>query len=122
MSVQASRYNIFGVEDFGVSFQDIFDSDWVDVVYQNSVSQFELWMSKIAAVISNDYVVSEIQPLARMIEYLIQVSIVSERVGSDSTSNLQILIPFDERWDCNQFRVTFNTHLGHHHEHLGTFA
>ena len=88
MGIQAGRYNIFGVEDFWVSFQDILDSDWVDVVYQNSIMKFEVRVSKIAAVISNDDLISELEPLARMVEQLIQISVVAKCIGTDSTTDL----------------------------------
>lgn len=99
MGIQASRYNVFGVEDFWVSSQDIFDSYWVDVMNQNSITQFEIWMRKIAAIVSNNDVVSEVEPLARMVEYLIQISIVTKCIGTNSTTDLEIPVTFNECWD-----------------------
>lgn len=115
MGIQASRYNIFGVEDFRISPQNIFDGYGVDVVYQDSVAQFELGVRKIASVVSNDNLVSEVKPLSGMVEYLIQISIMTERVCTDTTSNLKIPISFNERRYGNQLGVAFNTHRDHHY-------
>jgi hypothetical protein len=102
MGTQDSRYDVFGVEDFWVSSQDIFDSYGVDVVYQNSIMYLELWMSKIASIITNDYLVSEIEPLSGMVEYLIQITIVTKCVSANATTDLQISIALNERRDSNE--------------------
>lgn len=99
MGIQASRYNIFGVEDFRMSSQNIFDGYGVDMVYQDSVAQFELRMSKITSVVPNNDLVSEVKPLSGMVEYLIQISIMAERIRTNTTTNFEIPVSFNERRD-----------------------
>lgn len=98
MGVETSRYNVFGVEDHWVASDDVLDRYGVYVVDKYSLMQIEPSTCQIAAVVSDNDLISEVQPLTRMVEYLIQISIMPERVRSDSTTNFEIPVTLDERW------------------------
>jgi hypothetical protein len=78
-------------------------------------------MRKITAVVSNDDPISEVVPFLRVVQNLIQIPVVTKCIGTDSTTNLKILVSFNECRNCDQLRVAFNTHPDHH-QHLGIYA
>ena len=70
----------------------LFDRQWVNVVDDDSIPKDVIArFCKIATVISKDYVPPESPPLARVIQNLIQISVVAESVGSDQSSNAEVV-------------------------------
>ena len=70
--------------------KDVLDRYGFDMVnYYQSVN-IESLAAEIASVVSNDYVSSKRSPIARGIEYLIQVSIVAESGFTNRAADLQI--------------------------------
>lgn len=101
MGVEASRYNVFGVEDHGVASDDILDRYGVYVVDEYTLSQLKPSTCQVAAVVSDNDLVSEVKPLTGMVEYLIQISIMSKCIGSNSTANFEIPVTLNERWNLD---------------------
>ena len=98
MGIQTSRYYVFGIEYLRIPLEDIFDGDRIDMVDHDSVVELESGHSQIASIVTDDDIVSKIEPFIGMVKYLVQIPVVPEGCDSDTTSNFQISIPFDEGW------------------------
>lgn len=59
--------------------------DWVDVMNVHRIENLVTFTRKISSEISSDDMVTQVAPLPRRIERLIQMSLMRERLFSDNT-------------------------------------
>lgn len=85
------------------SMNNIVNTHWVDVMNQHLVVDLEPRNTKVTTIISYDYMVSQLSPLMRTIERLIDVSIESESLNPDLPSEFKILKAFLERPEVSKF-------------------
>lgn len=59
--------------------------DWVDVVYVHRIENLVTFARKISSEVSSDDMVTQVAPLPRRVERLIQMSLMSKRLFTDNT-------------------------------------
>lgn len=59
--------------------------DWVDVMNIHRIENLVTFTGEVSSEISSDDMVTQVAPLPRRIERLIQMSLMSERLFSDNT-------------------------------------
>ena len=59
--------------------------DWVDVMNVHRIENLVTFTSEVSSEISSDDMVTQVAPLPRRIERLIQMSLMRERLFSDNT-------------------------------------
>jgi hypothetical protein len=59
--------------------------DWVDVMNIHRIENLVTFTSEVSSEISSDDMVTQVAPLPRRIERLIQMSLMRERLFSDNT-------------------------------------
>lgn len=83
MRPMGCRNEIVGINERVRARYDVIHIDWIHVVNKDPAVDLESFNTKVATVVSNDYLVSQILPLSRLVESLVDVAIETERRGSN---------------------------------------
>lgn len=85
------------------------DSDRIDVMYVGRLIQLKVWMSQIAAVISDYDLSSGLPPFRHSVEHLIQRSMTAKCYAANRTVKLQISEPLFKVGNLYTFTVRFHS-------------
>jgi len=98
------------VEDTRVSTRNIGNRHWVHVMDGDSLMNFVTWHAQIAALVTDDDMVTKLTPFYRSIELLIHVPVEAKRRHSNCSMKSEILVAFSQRTETSQLRVRSNPH------------
>lgn len=85
------------------------NSDRIDVMYVGRLIQLKVWMSQIAAVISDYDLSSDLPPFRHSVEHLIQSPMTAKCYAANRSIKLQISEPLFEVWNLYTFTVRFHS-------------
>ena len=85
------------------------DRDRIDVMYVSRLIQLKVWMSQIAAVISNYDLSSDLPPFGHPVQHLIQSPMTAKCYAANRSIKLQISEPLFEVGNLYTLTVRFHS-------------
>ena len=111
VSIAACADEIVGIEYETCSALNVFDGDRIDVMNRNSTVDLSILNSEIAAIVTNDDLLTNISPVEGLIECLVHVAIEAEGVSTDDSAESQIIVALVKSWETEEFVIRFrHTH------------
>lgn len=96
---------ILWVDHDFVPICDVFDGNGVDVMDEDLLMDFEALYAKITAIVSNDYVITDVFPLMRAVKRLVYVPIKTKRYSANVAFEFEVLIPLLESLESCQLTI-----------------
>jgi hypothetical protein len=84
---------------------DVIHVDRIHVVDKDPAVDLESFDAKVAPVVADDHLVSQVLPLSRLVESLVDVAIETECSGPDLPRQREIAKAFDETFDPTEFTI-----------------
>ena len=109
MCVAADTDQKIRIEQILADIQDVSPIDGIHVVYIYPSMDLKAFEAQITAKVPHNNVIAHTSPLKRMIELLIQISIKSNCLLTDSSIQFQIAKSVKKIIQLNQLRVGFNS-------------
>jgi len=90
-----------GIEDAHVSLENVFGSNWIHVMNDNSFMNLVSFNSKITTKISSDYIAANVTPFFGNIERLVKPTIASKCNIANAATKSKVSVSFFELLELN---------------------
>lgn len=81
------------VQDVWIKEFDLIWLNWIHVVNKDTTVDFITFKTQIAAIVTRNNLISNSFPLHGLVKALIQITIESESLASDSATDSQVIVP-----------------------------
>lgn len=97
MGIVGHTDDILWIQQATPTMDDVIDRDRVQMMDENMIANVVALNAEVSTVVPGDDVVPESDPLVGMIERLVQISLGTKRINTNSAMKLQVMVALNKR-------------------------